>query len=149
MKKIIDGALYNTETATLLGSDSYGYGNDFRAWTEDLYRTKSGKYFLHGEGGPMTQYAVSTGNNSWSGGSKIIPMNRSYAVEWAENHLSADEYIKLFGAVEEPESEESEQLTVYITPSMKSALREYTEVNGTTFSAVAKEAFADFLKKGK
>ena len=51
MKKVINGALYDTKTAKLLGEDSYSNPGDFHYWTEQLYRTKSGKYFLHGTDG--------------------------------------------------------------------------------------------------
>ena len=75
MKKVINGALYDTETAKPLGKDSYSNPRDFHHWKETLYRTKSGKYFLHGKGGAMTKYAVSVGLNEWCGGEKIIPLD--------------------------------------------------------------------------
>jgi len=52
MKKIIKGSLYNTDTAKFLGCiEPAGQNtNDLNFFRETLYRTKSGKYFLHGEG---------------------------------------------------------------------------------------------------
>ena len=41
--------------------------------------------------------------NKWSGGSKIIPLSVEAAQKWAEEHLSADEYEKIFGEVTEEE----------------------------------------------
>ena len=67
MKKVIDGALYNTDTAQMMGDWDNGlYANDFGFCRERLYRTKSGKYFLHGEGGANSRYGEWHGN---SGGS--------------------------------------------------------------------------------
>lgn len=102
MKKVIDGKRYDTNTAKRMAADCYeGSATDFQYWTETLYRKTTGEYFLHGEGGPMSRYAVSCGQNSWSGGEKIIPLTIESAKKWAEDHLNADEYEEIFGAVEE------------------------------------------------
>ena len=101
MKKIINGRLYNTKTATLMGTASYSYPGNFEYWKEDLYRKKTGEFFLCGEGGPMTKYSRKTGQNEWSGGEEIIPLTVEEAQEWAERYLDADEYEEIFGKVEE------------------------------------------------
>ena len=101
MKKIIYNKMYNTETATEIGSDNYSYSNDFRYWLEILYKKKTGEYFLYGEGGPMSKYRKYSSYNSWGGGEEIIPMTYDEAREWAEEHLDADTYIATFGDVEE------------------------------------------------
>ena len=102
MKKIINGRLYDTDTAKEI--DVYGNGlgpRDFRNYSETLYLKRTGEYFLCGEGGPMSKYARSCGGNSWSGGSGIIPLTAEEAREWGEKHMSADDYIAAFGPVEE------------------------------------------------
>jgi len=97
MKKVINGKLYNTESAKKLGYWSNGISrSDFQFCEETLYKTRSGQYFLHGEGGPMTKYAVSCGQNSWSGGEHIEPINEDTARKWCEEHLDADEYISIW-----------------------------------------------------
>lgn len=96
MKRVIDGKLYNTETATKIGSYWNGLSTgDFRRVSEELYRTKSGNYFLAGTGGPLTPYAESNGESSW-GSSRIIPLSKEEAFEWAQQHLSTDEVLKEF-----------------------------------------------------
>ena len=100
MKKIIGGKLYNTETARLVGEWSNGCSG-FSWCEEDLYVKKNGEYFLHGAGGPMSKYIRSSGSNSWCGKNEIIPFTKEKAMEWAEEHLTADEYISEFGEVEE------------------------------------------------
>lgn len=55
MKKVINGKVYNTETAEEVASYSFSNSNDFRYIREKLYRTKKGNWFLYGEGGPMTK----------------------------------------------------------------------------------------------
>ena len=104
MKKIINGKRYDTDTARELGRDSYSNRRDFHHWIETLYRKNTGEYFLHGVGGPATKYAVTVGQNQWEGGEKIIPLTEQAAREWAEEHLSADQYEQVFGLVDEGEA---------------------------------------------
>lgn len=101
MKKVINGKLYNTESAKRLGYASYSHPGDFCFWEETLYLTKSGNYFIHGEGGPMSKYAKSIGQNEWSGGEHIEPVNEAAAKEWAEEHLDGNEYLSIFPDTEE------------------------------------------------
>jgi hypothetical protein len=105
MKKIINGKVYDTETAKELDCwSNMADVRNFNWFTETLYRKKTGEYFLYGEGGPMTKYAVAEGSNSWRGGSRIMPLSFQEAREWAEKHLDGDEYEAIFGAVSEDES---------------------------------------------
>ncbi len=104
MKKIVNGKRYDTDTAKCLASDSYSNSRDFNHWTETLYRKSSGEFFLHGEGGPMSRYAQTIGQNQWSGGEKIIPLTLEAAQQWAEEHLDGDDYERIFGLVEETAS---------------------------------------------
>lgn len=106
MKKIIQGKLYDTTTAKALGTwQNAGSWSDFNHMEETLYRKRTGEFFLMGEGGPMTKYAVSVEQNSWIGGSKIIPITAANARKWAEDHLSADEYAAIFGLPSEGDDE--------------------------------------------
>ena len=90
MKKVINRKMYNTKTAEILHEWDNGiYGNDFRSCEETLYVTKKGNYFLHGEGGPMTEYAESHGNST-SEGSEIIPLTLEEVITWLEEHDGAD-----------------------------------------------------------
>ena len=105
MKKIINGKVYDTDTAKELGTwGNPGSWRDFNHMEETLYRKKTGEFFLHGEGGPMTKYARAVEQNSWSGGERIMPMTFAEARAWAEEHLEADEYEAVFGEVTEDES---------------------------------------------
>lgn len=100
MKQVIEGKVYNTETADCVAeaSSSANYG-DFSYWEESLYRTKKGAWFTAGHGGPMTKYARSVGSNSRSGGSGMEALSESEALAWCErNEVNADtiaEYFKI------------------------------------------------------
>ena len=102
MKQIINGRMYNTETAKMLGSDSNGLSpRDFGYTYEELYKKKTGEYFLYGEGGPNSCYSRSVGQNCWSGDSRIVPITEEKARAWGEKHLWVDDYIEAFGEPEE------------------------------------------------
>lgn len=86
MKKIIEGKIYNTETAILLGEYSNGLSHsDARFLEEAVYVTKKGAYFLYGAGGVMTKYMERAGNTSW-GTSTITVLTKEEAYKWLEKH---------------------------------------------------------------
>jgi hypothetical protein len=141
MKKIINGKKYDTDTAKLVGSKSNGGGwRDFNHYEESMYLKKTGEFFLSGEGGPMTKYAVSEGQNSWSGGSAIIPMTHAEAREWAEKAMDTDAYEALFGPVEEDESKQT--VTLYMTRSLVEKLKREAREAGTGLSALIETKLA-------
>lgn len=116
MKKIINGRKYDTETAQELGHYSnYGSWNDFNHLEEGLYRKKNGEFFLFGEGGARTRYARQVGSSTWSGGEEIRPLTIDEAREWAEKHLSADEYETIFGPVSEDDAPGKMMVTICIS----------------------------------
>ena len=102
MKKIINGLRYDTDKAVTIGEfDNIGAGatttTDFQYWEATLYRTpRSGKYFLVGEGGPMSRFGTQSDENTRGWGVKILPMERQEAFEWAQRYLDADVVEKEF-----------------------------------------------------
>lgn len=123
MKKIINGKRYNTDTAVLIGSTGHGYPGDLEYWTEELYRKKTGEFFLYGEGGPMSKYSRRIGNNEWSGGEEINPISPRDAQEWAEKYLDADEYEQVFEKIEEDKT----QISTWISNTLKNNADELRE----------------------
>jgi len=86
MRKIIEGKVYDTKTAEHVGEYSNNLGRgDFRYVSEDLYRTKKGTFFLAGEGGAMSKYAESNGNESY-GSSNLNLLTEEEARVWCEQH---------------------------------------------------------------
>lgn len=102
MKKVIDGKIYNTETAEELARWSNGeHSSDFHWCAETLYRTKKGALFIHGEGGAMSRYSSSCGQNSVCGGEDIYAISQAEALGWMEEHSIEDENLaKALGAEE-------------------------------------------------
>ena len=102
MKKIINGKMYNTETAIYLGGNEpiTDRGN-FRWYYEELYLKKAGEFFLAGEGNGLSKYSTSYGINEWGPGKGIIPLTIEEARSWVTKNLSTDDYIDIFGEPEE------------------------------------------------
>lgn len=96
MNKLINGRRYDTDTARRVAEAMHGLPSDLDYICESLHRKTTGEYFLHGEGGAATKYAVSTGGNWWKGGERIIPLTLEEARAWAEEHLTADEVEEIF-----------------------------------------------------
>jgi hypothetical protein len=98
MKTVINRKRYDTETATKIAAWHNGASySDFNHCEEALFVTKSGSYFLHGEGGALSKYAESCeGGRGRCGGSVIKPMTRDEAIDWLETHDKAESIEKHF-----------------------------------------------------
>lgn len=146
MKKIISGKVYDTETAQQVGEpwSADGFGpSDFDWCEETLYRKRTGEYFLHGEGGARTKYAEPYGQSGWTGGERIMPMEYDQARNWAEGHLTADEYIAAFGDPGEGDDDGLGRLQVKVPTRTLAAIDKEVSASGRTRSDVV----ADLLGK--
>lgn len=122
MKKIINGKVYDTDTAHRCGEyEPNPYKNDFHWYIEKLYQKKTGEFFLYGQGNAASKYSRSCGLNEWSGGEKIIPLSYDSAREWAEQHLDGDDYIAIFG--EPVEDDNKTRLNLYISTALAAKLK--------------------------
>ena len=134
MRKIINGKLYDTSTAEFIGNDSYSNSRDFHHWSEELYQKRTGEFFLYGEGGPMSRYAETVGQNEWSGGEKIMPLTYDKARERAEKHLGVDEYEAAFGLPSEDDTDR-DTLIVQLPAALMARIRQGAAENGETLTA--------------
>lgn len=126
MKKIINGRLYNTETAKKLAEyQSSCPCSDFEYFEETLYQKRTGEYFLAGRGNALSKYSEVYAGASHSG-ERITPISYAQAQQWAESRLDADTYIKLFG---EPEEDDTKQTVTYSlsASAVQKAKREASE----------------------
>ena len=96
MKKVIDGKFYDTEKAEFIGEAHYGYRGDFDHWSEGLYRSPGGQYFIAGEGGARSAYARQVEQNNWEGGEGLRLCTPNEALAWAERYLTADQIAEYF-----------------------------------------------------
>lgn len=138
MKKVINGLLYNTETAVVVGyRDNGRTERDFAYCCETLYRKKTGEYFLHGEGHGNSRYGVWHGNSGgW--GEEIRPYSPSDARQWAEENLTADEYSAEFGEPAESLTGKI-NITISVLQSTKQKLEQLRQDTGKSMSQIVDE----------
>lgn len=146
MKKIIDGKVYDTDTARFIGKWSNGcYGGDYNYVYEELYCKRTGEYFLYGEGGAGTVYSEMVGSNSWSSGEDIELLTYNEAREWAEEHLTADDYLDEFEAI--PEDDSKTRCTIYMKNETIELLKEYAKRQEKGISECLENIVLDAVKK--
>jgi predicted transcriptional regulator len=139
MKKIINGKRYDTDTAIQVGEwENMIDVLDMHHFTETLYRKRTGEYFIYGVGNAGSKYSRSTGNNTWCGGSAIIPLTYDAAREWAEDHMDADEYEAEFGEVSE-DGDGDVVISIRVSPAAKAALDKAAAQTGRTKSDILTE----------
>ncbi len=92
MKSIINGKRYDTDKAIEIGDGgSGGSRSDFSWWEATLYKTpRASRFFLAGEGGPMTLFKKSHPDGGWGYGGGIIPLTDEDALAWAEQELGSE-----------------------------------------------------------
>jgi hypothetical protein len=102
MKKIINGKIYNTNTANLIASwSNHYYHGDFHQCSKNLYKTRKGSYFVHGEGGPLSEYAEPCGGSGYSSGEGWKSLTEEEALIWCEEHEISAEIIERYFKLEE------------------------------------------------
>ena len=143
MKKIIKGSVFDTTTAKYLGGYSYlNKPGGFAYYSEDLYKTRSGKYFIHGTGGPASQYSEQVAQNEWESGETIFAVSMERAKDWAEENLDGDTYIEIFG---EPGEVEQKIMTFSLNTNVEFLLRAEQEKTGKSISAIVSEIIENNL----
>ena len=101
MRKIINGKLYDTGTAKQVGRHCSPLSvTDFYYFEETLFKKRTGEFFLFGGGNAASKYAERCGTG-WTGGTGFVPLTEEEARDWAETYLDADDYIAIFGEVQE------------------------------------------------
>lgn len=138
MKKIINGKVYNTETAQEAGSWSNHLSvRDFSRCDETLYRKRTGEFFLHGEGGALSRYAEPGNGNMRGPGESIRPMTFDEAREWAEEKLTAEEYEQIFGEIGDDDTDCL--ISAVVKASSRDRLRRAVEKTGKTAGQILDE----------
>lgn len=146
MKKIINNRVYDTDKARELGSCSRGLPGELEYVSETLYQKRTGEYFIRGEGGAATRYAEarSTGDG-WTGGERIFPLSADKARDWAEAHLSAEDYEAQFGIPDDDDGGELEHLHIQIPAAMLTRIRQRASAESKSLTACITELLASAL----
>lgn len=145
MRKIINGARYDTDTAKKIGHWESDRDYTGLLHTEEtLYRTKFAKWFLHGVGNAGSIYATRK-KDSWTApGESIVPISEDVAREWVKKRLGADEYDIIFGVASADAKDV--QATVYIPAQLAEKLYiKLDELNCSRNELIIK-ALQEYLK---
>ena len=108
MKAIIEGRRYDTEKADKIGeisgralAEDVAESGAF-AWTESLYMTPAGRFFLCGSGAPGTRwFRTAPPENRVEAGDQVTrwalrALNEEKAQAWVEKYCSAEVYEQLW-----------------------------------------------------
>lgn len=90
MVKIINGRKYNTETARFVGGCSEKDNDELYPSKFELYRKRTGEYFLHSTFGYYNE--------------SITPLDNGDALYWAQKNLDVKTYEAEFGELVEDDS---------------------------------------------
>jgi hypothetical protein len=92
MRRVIDRKIYDTETAEEIADVSAPCNDsgDFAYEETHLYRTKNGRWFIAGNGGPASRWRRFDGNGMWGSGQGLQPLDVHEVVDLLERRgLSA------------------------------------------------------------
>lgn len=143
MRKIINGARYDTDTAKKLGHWESGEDcREFSYYEESLYRTKAGKYFIHGAGNAASPYARISDDRR-RGGEQIIAASEDAARKWAEEKLDADDYESIFGEIAEGEYT---PVSVLVPPDIMAKLDAEKAASSRNRTDIVLAALREYLK---
>lgn len=146
MNKVIRGKRYNTETAKLVGTWEANEPENSDFWEkEELYQKRSGEFFLIGQGGAQTQYARFSMGGESKPGIELRPIEPEEASDWAEEHLTADEYEALFGPVAEDGSRG--RITLTLLNSTIETVRREAQRRKMNFNEYLEKLIAQQMKE--
>lgn len=89
---------YDMATALYIAGVCSGFVGAKDYVSEELFRTKSGDFFLHAEGGALTRYAEGNNLHGYTSGDWIFPLTSEEAYLWAERNMTSDKRKLLFGS---------------------------------------------------
>lgn len=134
MKKIINRKLYNTDTATKIAHYELNVSKDDPTWyEEDLYRKRSGEYFIHGSGNELTRYAQTKPEIGSRAGESIVFLTYAQAEEWSKRHMPPKEYSAEFGKIKK--SDKRMHITLSISEDAADTARRNAAQCGIRLSA--------------
>ena len=96
MIQIINRKRYDTKKAELIGLWNNGHcTGDAHYYSESLYVTIKGNFFIHKAGGALSDWAEKI-NNISSPFEKIIPINKEQALDWLSRNNCPEVAEKYF-----------------------------------------------------
>ena len=144
MKRIIDGKVYNTDTAEIVDKYEYGLPGDLDYVDEALYRKrKTGEFFLAGEGGPRTIFGRYDGMGTYHGGEGIVRVTYEQAQNLVRERSKPEVYEKFFAVVDKTGRR---VVSLNLTEEAAKRLRDASEKSGRSMSELVCDAIMATLK---
>jgi hypothetical protein len=101
IRKVVDGKIYDTETATEVATHDNGLGrNDFTFEWLGIFRTKGGAWFLSGETGAIGRFREQIGDG-YASGKVLEVLTEQGALALLERWNETSAIEKYFPFVEE------------------------------------------------
>lgn len=142
MNKIINGKRYDTNTATLVYEAGNGYYNDCNAWGVDLYRKRTGEYFLHFWGGSYQEFLLAESSNTYNSDGVIKPITVDDAREWLEKNADADTYESEFGPVA---SDDNDRLNLSLPNNIKNKIKDLALQKKVSMNDIVIDAVLQYI----
>lgn len=145
MRKKINGSRYDTDTAKKMAH--WESDQDYTSFThceETLYRTKAGKWFIHGTGNAATVYAVRRGDGWTAPGEQIVPLSEEVARSWVLEHLGEEQCDAIFGTGSEDAKDV--QATVYIPGPLAEKMAARIDAEQCSRNELILQALREYLK---
>lgn len=103
MRKIIKNKVYDTDTAMLIKqADHPNITSGEGSCKQSLYRKKTGDYFLFVDGARTDVFhSLALENNAHDRERHIYALTYEQARSWAEEEMTADEWLEIFEPVED------------------------------------------------
>jgi len=95
MRAVINGKVYDTSTAKEIHKIKRYPKDSWHHYSETLYRTRRGNWFLYGEGLPASKYATRSETGDYTSGERIDVFSASQAFHFLESHGDV-ESLKLY-----------------------------------------------------
>ncbi|WP_320178896.1 hypothetical protein [Roseovarius pacificus] len=86
MKIIFNKKIYDTDQAKEITSVRHATPNNLAWFLEDFYRSRNGAWFIVGDGGPLSHYAVEFEDGNKEGRRRLKPMSPDETIAWLEKH---------------------------------------------------------------
>lgn len=145
MRKIISGARYDTDAAKKIAHwESDQDYTSLTHCTEELYRTKSGKWFIYGTGNAATVYAIRRRDGWTVPGEQIVPLSEEVAQKWVLEHLGEEQCDAIFGAGSE--SAKDVQATIYIPGPLAEKMTARIDAEQCSRNELILRALREYLK---
>lgn len=145
MRKIINGSRYSTDTAKKIAH--WESDQDYTGFThceETLYRTKAGKWFIHGTGNSATVYAARRSDGWTAPGEQIVPLSDEVAQNWAIERLGEKQRDAIFGTGSEGANDV--QATIYVPGPLAEKMVARIDAERCSRNELILRALREYLK---